>query len=172
MTQQSIRRANEDDAALLAELGARTFSDSFASQNTPENMAAYLAAFFGREVQRAELADPLNTFLIVENEGVAIGYAQLRAGKPPACVSGPKAIELSRLYVSSAFQGGGIGARLMDACLTEARQAGYQTMWLGVWKENVRAQAFYHRWNFSVIGEHVFQLGADRQMDWIMERSL
>ncbi|HEY0365672.1 MAG TPA: GNAT family N-acetyltransferase [Pyrinomonadaceae bacterium] len=172
MTQQSIRRANEDDAALLAELGARTFSDSFAGQNTPENMAAYLAACFSPEVQRAELADPLNTFLIVENEGIAIGYAQLRAGKPPACVSGRKPVELSRLYVSSAFQGSGVGARLMDACLTEARQAGYQTMWLGVWKENVRAQAFYHRWNFAVIGEHVFQLGTDRQLDLLMERSL
>jgi ribosomal protein S18 acetylase RimI-like enzyme len=60
----------------------------------------------------------------------------------------------------------------MDACLIEARHAGYQTMWLGVWKENVRAQAFYRRWNFAVVGEHVFQLGADRQMDGLMERAL
>lgn len=172
MTQQSIRRGTEADAALLAELGARTFADTFASQNKPEDMAAYLAQYFGTEIQRAELADPLNTFLIIESEGVAIGYAHLRVAEPPDCVSGPKAIELSRLYVSSAFHGGGVGARLMEACLTEARQAGYQTLWLGVWKENVRAQAFYQRWNFSVVGEHVFQLGADRQMDWLMERSL
>ncbi|HZI49603.1 MAG TPA: GNAT family N-acetyltransferase [Pyrinomonadaceae bacterium] len=172
MTQQSIRHATENDAALLAELGARTFSDTFANQNTTEDMATYLAASFGPELQRAELVDPLNTFLIVENDDVAIGYAYLRAGKPPACVSGPKPIELNRLYVSSAFQGSGVGAQLMEACLTEARRAGYQTMWLGVWKRNVRAQAFYQRWNFAVVGEHVFQLGADRQMDWLMERSL
>jgi diamine N-acetyltransferase len=88
------------------------------------------------------LADPLNTFLIAEDDGVAVGYAHLRAGKPPDCVSDPKPIELSRLYVLSTFQSSGVGARLMDACLTEARHAGYQTMWLGVWKENVRAQAF------------------------------
>jgi diamine N-acetyltransferase len=172
MTQQSIRRATEADADLLASLGARTFADSFASQNTPENMAAYLAASFGPELQRAELANPQNIFLIAENDGVAIGYAQLRAGELPACISGPKPIELSRLYVSSTFQGSGVGARLMEACLTEARRAGYQTMWLGVWKENVRAQAFYQHCNFSVVGEHVFQLGADRQTDWLMERSL
>ncbi len=172
MTQQSIRRATENDAALLAELGARTFSDTFASQNTPEDMAAYLAASFGPELQRAELVDPLNTFLIAEDDGVAIGYAYLRAGKPPACIAGPKPIELNRLYVSSMFQGSGVGAKLMEACLTEARRAGYQTIWLGVWKQNVRAQAFYQRWDFSVVGEHVFLLGADRQMDWLMERSL
>ena len=172
MTQQLIRRATENDASLLAELGARTFADSFGSQNTPEDMAAYLAASFGTELQQAELADPENTFLILEIDGIAIGYAHLRAGKPPACVAGPKAIELSRLYVESKFQGSGAGARLMEACLTEARRAGYETMWLGVWKQNVRAQAFYQRWNFSVVGEHVFQLGADQQMDWLMERSL
>ena len=157
MTQQLIRRATEDDASLLAELGARTFAKSFAEQNTPEDMAAYLAASFETEIQRAELADPRNIFLILENDGVAIGYAHLRTGEPPACVSGPKPIELSRLYVESNFQGGGVGARLLKACLTEARRAGYQTMWLGVWKQNVRAQAFYRRWNFSVVGAHVFQ---------------
>ena len=172
MTPRSIRRATEVDAALLAELGARTFAESFANQNRPEDMVAYLAQSFGPELQRAELADPQQTFLILEDDGVAIGYAHLRAGETPACVSGPKPVELSRLYVSSAFQGSGVGARLMEACLTEARQAGYQTMWLGVWKQNVRAQAFYQRWNFSVVGEHIFQLGDDQQMDWLMERLL
>jgi ribosomal protein S18 acetylase RimI-like enzyme len=172
MAQQLIRPATENDASLLAELGTRTFRDTFAGQNTPEDMANYLAASFGTEIQRAELVDPKNTFLILENDGVAIGYAHLRTGKPPACVSDPQAIELSRLYVESTFQGGGVGAQLMEACLTQARSAGFQTMWLGVWKQNVRAQAFYRRWNFSVVGEHVFQLGADQQMDWLMERSL
>jgi len=172
MTEQSIRRATERDADLLAELGATTFYESFAAQNTPENMTAYLAATFVPEQQRAELADPRNTFLIAENDGVAIGYAHLRTGKPPACVSDPNALELVRLYVSSTLQGSGVGGRLMDACLTEARQSGYQTIWLGVWQQNTRAQAFYNRWNFSKVGEHVFQLGDDRQMDWLMERSL
>jgi diamine N-acetyltransferase len=47
MTQQSIRRATEDDAAVLAELGKRTFSESFGRQNTPEDMVAYLATSLG-----------------------------------------------------------------------------------------------------------------------------
>ena len=172
MTQQSIRRATERDVDLLAKLGATTFYETFAAQNTPENMAAYLAATFGPAQQQAELADPRSMFLIAENDGVAIGYAHLRTGKTPACVSDPQAIELVRLYVSSAFQGSGVGGRLMDVCLTEARQAGHRTIWLGVWQQNARAQAFYNRWNFSIVGEHVFQLGDDRQMDWLMERSL
>ncbi|MDQ3653304.1 MAG: hypothetical protein M3458_24085 [Acidobacteriota bacterium] len=38
----TIRRANSDDADLLAELGARTFSETFAADNTPEDMALTL----------------------------------------------------------------------------------------------------------------------------------
>jgi len=172
MSEETIRRATERDAALLAELGARTFRDAFGEQNTPENMAAYLAKTFGPELQQAELDDPRNMFLIVESDGITVGYAQLRTGKPPACVSDPKAIELVRLYVSAAIQSKGVGGKLMDACLTEARLAGYQTIWLGVWQQNTRAQAFYKRWNFSIVGEHIFQLGDDRQLDWVMERTL
>jgi ribosomal protein S18 acetylase RimI-like enzyme len=168
MSQQIIRRANESDAAVLAELGARTFYETFVAENTPENMSAYLAKTFGPELQRVELNDPRNIFLIVENDAAPIGYARLRAGEPPACVTGPKPIELVRLYVSSTFQSGGVGARLIDACLTEARNGGYQTIWLGVWQENARAQAFYKRCNFSVVGEHVFQLGDDPQRDWLV----
>ena len=170
MTEQTIRRATEADAALLAQLGARTFYDAFAAQNTPENMTAYLTKTFGTELQRAELADPQNSFLIAEDDGVAIGYAHLRTGKPPASVSDSEAIELVRLYVSASLQSAGVGGRLMDACLNEARQGGYQTIWLGVWQQNIRAQAFYKRWNFSIVGEHTFQLGDDPQMDWLMKR--
>jgi phosphoserine aminotransferase len=41
-----IRRANSNDADLLAELGARTFEDTFGADNTREDMAAYLATAF------------------------------------------------------------------------------------------------------------------------------
>ncbi len=75
-----IRRANADDAGLLAELGARTFYETFAADNSPEDMAAYLAASFNLAQQTAELADPASTFFIAEVGGVAAGYAMLRAG--------------------------------------------------------------------------------------------
>ena len=60
----------------------------------------------------------------------------------------------------------------MRACVSEAQAAGYQTMWLGVWEYNYRAQAFYRKWDFVAVGEHVFQLGSDPQTDLLMERAL
>ena len=64
-----VRRANPEDAGLLAELGARTFSETFAADNSPQDIAAYIAASFNLAQQTAELADPASTFFIAEVGG-------------------------------------------------------------------------------------------------------
>lgn len=166
----NIRCATHEDVGLLTELGARTFAQTFATDNTPEDMAAYIAASFNHAQQTAELADPASTFLIAEVGGLAAGYAQLHTGEPAKSVEGAKPVELVRLYVSREWLGRGVGEALMRACLDKARQAGHKTIWLGVWERNGRAQAFYRKWNFRPVGEHVFQLGSDPQRDILMER--
>jgi ribosomal protein S18 acetylase RimI-like enzyme len=167
-----IRRAKAEDAGLLAELGARTFAETFAAENTPEDMAAYLASSFSPEQQAAELADPQCLFQIAETNGVAMGYAMLRSGNVLEGVTGDKPIELVRLYVSRESLGSGVGAALMQACIGEAKQRGYKTLWLGVWEHNQRARAFYRKWNFHELGTHVFQLGDDPQTDVLMQLSI
>jgi len=167
-----IRRGRGDDAGLLSELGARTFFETFAADNSPENMATYLAAAFNPEQQAAELADPHSSIHIAEANGVAVGYAMLRSGNVPERETADKPIELVRLYVERESLGSGVGAALMQACIDEARQQGYQTLWLGVWEKNDRAQAFYRKWNFAKVGTHVFQLGDDPQTDILMQRSI
>ncbi len=168
----TIRRAVPADAELLSRLGRQTFADSFAVDNTPENMAAYLAASFNIEKQTDELAEPGSTFLIAEAGEETVGYARLHAGPPSEEITGPRAIELVRIYAIKEWIGRGVGAALMRACLDEAKRQGYQTVWLGVWQHNPRAIAFYEKWGFAKAGTHIFQLGDDPQTDWIMERGL
>jgi diamine N-acetyltransferase len=154
---------------LLAELGASTFIDTFAAYNTPDDLAAYVATSFSPSKQASEVADRASTFLIAEIGGSAAGYAKLHAGKAAPAVRGPDPIELARLYVSQEWIGRGVGEALMSACIDEARQAGHATLWLGVWERNERAQAFYRKWNFRAVGDHVFHLGSDAQRDILME---
>lgn len=167
-----IRRATAADAGRLAELGAETFTETFAEQNTPEDLGAYLSEAFTAARLAEELADDASTFWLAEVEGEPAGYAKLHAGEAPACVGGDRPIELARLYVLRRWLGRGVGETLMRECVEEARRQGYQTMWLGVWERNARAQAFYRRWGFRKVGEHVFQLGSDPQIDWLMEREM
>ena len=167
-----VRRANREDAGLLAELGARTFSETFAADNSAQDMSAYLAASFSVAQQTAELANPDSTFLLAEVGGLTTGYAKLHAGETADGVEAAKPVELVRLYVSREWLGRGIGEALMRACIDEAQQAGHDAMWLGVWERNGRAQAFYRKWNFRAVGEHVFQLGSDPQRDIVMQRAV
>lgn len=173
-TKVHIRYATASDAALLADLGARAFREAFADNplNAPHDMAAYMAEAFGPEVQARELNDPNAIFLIAEIGNEAVGYAKLLAGSREEGVTAARPIELVRLYALQAWVGRGIGAALMQRCLTEAQNRGHDVMWLGVWEYNYRAQKFYEKFGFVRCGEHVFQLGQDAQTDWLMQRGL
>lgn len=164
----AIRRASPDDADLLAELGARTFADAFASDNTPEDMAAYLSSAFKPAQIASELADPKVTFYLAEVDGEIAGYTKLSAGKAQVEDTGDRPLELVRIYALQKWIGKGVGSALMQHCMEEGRQAGFCTLWLAVWKQNLRAQAFYTRWGFKIVGEQIFKLGSDIQMDWVM----
>jgi diamine N-acetyltransferase len=135
-------------------------------------MQAYLESAFTVPTLTAELNDPRAIFILAEAEEQLAAYAKLFPDKPPDCVRGEAPIELVRFYVDQQWHGTGLASDLMKLCLAEAKQHGFITMYLGVWERNVRAQAFYRKWNFTHIGEHIFQMGDDPQTDWWMVRSI
>ena len=165
-----IRRATQEDAGIIADLGARTFEASFGPQNRPEDMQAYLAVNFSMGRIKTEINDPASMFLLALEEDEAIGYAMLRASRSPDAVTGPSPVELVRIYVEQEVIGKGYGSALMEACLRTAEGNGYRTIWLGVWERNERAIGFYERWEFTKVGVKVFILGSDIQWDFIMAR--
>jgi ribosomal protein S18 acetylase RimI-like enzyme len=168
----TIRRAVEADAPVVAELARRTFFDTFAANNDAGDMALHLARAYGVPQQSAELADPAITTLLVERDGDAVAYAQLRSGHVPDCVSGAAPLEVWRFYVRQEWHGRGIAQALMDRVTAEARERGARTLWLGVWEKNDRARAFYVKCGFADAGEHIFLFGTDPQTDRVMTLSL
>ena len=60
----------------------------------------------------------------------------------------------------------------MDACFELAKSNGHDVMWLGVWEYNPRAQRFYEKNGFRVVGKHTFVLGSDPQTDLLMQKEL
>lgn len=173
-----IRRGVAADAPMLAALGARTFIETFAADNTADDMAVYVGHAYGVEQQRAELALPDAIFLIAEVGGTAAGYAYLRRAPLPAHITDPApgapgpAIEIARFYVDAPWHGRGVAHALMQAALDEAAQRGASTMWLGVWERNARAIRFYAKRGFHDIGVQPFKLGSDLQHDRVMARAV
>ena len=76
------------------------------------------------------------------------------------------------MYVIGEFHGTGVAQELMSACLAEMTMSGSDVAWLGVWERNPKAIAFYTKFDFREVGEHVFQLGNDAQRDVVMVRVL
>jgi GNAT superfamily N-acetyltransferase len=167
-----IRQASIADAEELARFGARTWSETFGPENTPEDLALYLSQSYGPAQQAAELQDPSWTTLLAEEGGRLAGFAQVRTGPRPSCVTGPAPIELYRFYVDSPWHGKGLARQLMAAVDEEAIRRGASTLWLGVWERNPRAQAFYRKCGFVDVGEHMFMVGNDPQRDLVMARPL
>ncbi|HZM24161.1 MAG TPA: GNAT family N-acetyltransferase [Anaerolineales bacterium] len=168
----NIRYGTTDDAEMLSELGARTFYDTFAKDNTPENIEAYLKKSFSPRTQFKELSDPDNIFLIVESENTPIGYAQLTMNSKDEAISKATPLEIRRIYAIQEYLGKGVGKELMQATIGEARKRGCDCVWLGVWEKNQRAIDFYKRWGFREVGTHLFSVGNDPQNDYVMELEL
>lgn len=173
-TNLKIRLGVAQDAEMLAPLAVKIFNDTFAANplNKTEDMRAYITEFMSVEAFRRELAEENSAFFIAEANDEMIGYAKLQTNSTEDCVSDKNPIELCRLYVAHEFHGKGIAGKLMNECFDEAKRKNFQTMWLGVWEFNLRAQKFYEKNGFYTVGKHIFQLGSDPQIDLVMEKKL
>ena len=174
MSDISIRQATPDDAKLLTDLSYTTFWDAFAHhpKNAPDDLAHYMRQAFSGEQIAIELADPKSIFLIAEIDSKPAGYAKLVADNIEPGITAARPIELNRLYSHQEYLGKGVGQNLMDACFERAKNDGHDVMWLGVWEYNPRAQRFYEKNGFRVVGNHTFQLGSDPQTDLLMQKEI
>ena len=167
-----IRVGTVADAATLTEFGRRTFHDTFAADNDPDDMAAYLAEAFTPEQQAAELAQAECTCLLAEVDGVLAGMAYVIDRSPNEVVHGSHLVELQRFYVDTPWHGRGVARVLMTAVVETAQALDGDVLWLGVWERNARAIAFYRKQGFERVGAKTFRLGADVQTDDVMARAL
>lgn len=172
MSTVTIRLGLPADAALIADISRQTFYETFAADNTPENMEKFMNEQFTRDKLMAELYDPQSFFLLAEVDGEVAGYVRLRESPNPAGLGTAPAIEIARIYALNRVIGRGVGSALMEHCIEVARKLGKTYTWLGVWEHNQRAIAFYSKWGFKKFGEHLFALGDDPQTDWLMKKEL
>ncbi|HJU38153.1 MAG TPA: GNAT family N-acetyltransferase [Tahibacter sp.] len=163
----TIRPARADDAAALAELGARTFVDTY-GDFAADDLALHLARHFGASQQAREIADPDVATWLAHGGGALAAFAQVRRGPAPACVNDRDAVELHRLYVERAWHGRGVAQRLMAAACDAARTFGGASLWLKVWQRNARAIAFYRKCGFADVGEAAFVVGNDATTDRVL----
>jgi len=103
------------------------------------------------------------SYAAVETTDTPLGFAVLTAPDFPIPLT-PDDIELRRIYTLATSHGHGVGPALLTAALDEARARGKRRMLLGTHPENTRAQRFYEREGFVLVGRRQFRVG-DRVFD-------
>lgn len=168
----NIRVATKNDAVLIADISRQTFYETFAADNTKEDMDKFLSQQFTRGKLILEVGVPENTFLLAYKEDEIAGYVKLRNTRPPSSLQNNNALEIARIYSMKHMIGTGVGKTLMQACVDLAKENGKEILWLGVWERNQRAIDFYTKWGFEKFAETQFLLGNDRQTDWLMQKTI
>jgi ribosomal protein S18 acetylase RimI-like enzyme len=170
----SVRQATPDDAALLHELAALTFGLACPPGTTEEAIADFVATRLSETSFAGYLADPARVLFIAEVDGAPAGYTMLISGEPAdpdvaAAITVRPTVELSKVYVVEGHHGAGVGAALMSATLTVARERA-AAVWLGVNQHNARANRFYEKNGFAIVGTKKFLVGGKFEDDFVRER--
>ena len=166
-----IRRAGVADAAALAVITERTFTETFGHLYPPEDLAEYLSNTCTPESCRKLLADPKVGAWLIGAEGSApVGYATAGPCKLPVENREPYSGEIRQLYVLATHQNQRLGARLLDVALGWLAEEDFSPLYIGVWSQNYGAQRFYERYGFKKVGEYGFPVGKTVDHEFILKR--
>ena len=173
----TVRPATTADLPALADLAARTFPLACPPDMPQESMAAFVAEHLSPERFTEYLADPVAQVLVADDDGALVGYTLTFSREPyddhlASLVRHRPTVELSKCYADPDAHGTGVSSQLMEAVLDAARTAGAASVWLGVNGRNVRAQRFYAKHGFDVVGERRFVVGGRTEDDLVLERQL
>lgn len=170
MNNISIRRAGENDAALLSRLSAVTFAETFSHTCRAEDMENYIAENYDQTLISKELQDPDDFYFIAYSDDKPVGYLRIKEDESVIpIIQEHRSVELKRIYVLKEYYSKRIGAALMNFVLQLAKEKNYELMWLGVWEHNERAKNFYKKYEFVETGfSHPFPIGNTPQTDiWL-----
>jgi ribosomal protein S18 acetylase RimI-like enzyme len=156
----------------LQNISKETFMETFALNNSADNMNLYLENNLSLDTLSAEINTIDSDFYFALRGKVVLGYMKLNFGSAQIELKGINSIELERIYVLKKYQRNKIGQQLLDKAIDIASQMQLEFIWLGVWEENWSAIKFYTKNNFHEFDRHLFLLGEDRQTDIMMKKNL
>ena len=163
---------NDEDIKKLQTIAKQTFTETFGSQNTAEDLAKFLNEEYDFNKLKSEVADPESFYYFCYFNDELAGYLKLNIGSAQTESDYPEALEIQRIYVLQKYQGQKIGLSMMQHAIEVAKKIKKSQVWLGVWEKNLKAQAFYRKSGFEKVGSHDFVLGDDIQTDYILVKEL
>jgi len=156
----------------LLKLSRRTFINSYAHLNDPVNFQVFIDKRFNPERIRNEWENPSSSFFGMYKYNALI--ALLKVNLTPAQTNDrfPDSLEIERIYIQKEHKRNGYGKVLIDYAENLAKEHGISQIWLGVWSKNPAAIKFYEYCGFKKLGEHIFKVGNEEQIDFLFVKKL
>ena len=151
----AIRRAlPEDHAAVARELAdyLSYIGDALDAEGLDHDIAHWQEEYDGRTGVLLVVADAA---------GEVVGTAAVRLLEPGVG-------EIKRMWLRPAWQGRGLGRRLMDACLDEARRLGSRALRLDTQAKLEAAVGLYRAYGFSEVARYNDNHRADIWMERVL----
>jgi ribosomal protein S18 acetylase RimI-like enzyme len=167
-----LRKAKIEELQAVLELAIEVYTDTFANDNSPENLEAFFKESYTTEKFKSEFKEPDSALYVALDDLKIVGFLRLRKSNEVDKYLGKNHVELHRLYVHRDYQGSSVSKMFMEEALTYAKEKKHEWIWLGVWEKNFRAQKFYTKWGFEKFSEHIFQMGDDPQTDWLLRKRI
>lgn len=168
----AIKKIELSQVSKLQKIGRETFYETFAGDNSEENMKDYLDEKFAIGKLTTELSNPDSEFYFAHIEDQILGYLKVNFGEAQTELKDKEGLEIERIYVLQEFHGLKVGQLLYNKALQIAKDDDLKYIWLGVWEENLRAQNFYKKNGFVAFDKHIFVLGDQKQTDLLMKLTL
>lgn len=154
-----IREINKEDNQAVAQLIRSVFDE----MEIPKTGTAYEDPYL--DLMFEEYNKPKSVYFVVEKEGKiagCCGIAPLENGDPTIC-------ELQKMYFLPETRGLGIGNRMMEKCLQQARSFGFKKCYIETMPFMHAAQKLYKKSGFEYLAAPMGSTGHTSCPVWMLK---
>jgi ribosomal protein S18 acetylase RimI-like enzyme len=160
-----VRKAGNDDIALIRELTFRVWPQTYASILTQAQIDYMLEMMYSESSLQKQMTEQGCEFIIVYESGNPVGFASYSEEEPARW-------KLNKIYVLQNQQGKGTGKFVINYIIEEIKKQNANSIFLQVNKNN-NAKTFYERLGFTEVDFINLDIGNGYFMnDYIMEKKI
>lgn len=161
----TIEKATDDDFEIIIDLAKRIWPIAYKEVISSDQIDYMLNMMYSIEALKKQFSNHHHFILIKENEYLGFAAYQLDCNE-----SGKTKIH--KLYVLSNQQGKGLGKKLVDYIIDEAKVNHQKNIFLNVNKKNSAIQFYKHN-GFDITLEEIIDIGNGYIMDdYVMEKKI
>ncbi len=152
MSEIVIRRAVSEDADRIGIVGPAAYSATYgAFWDNAAALARWLETY-GAMAVSVFLGRADTRIWVAEIDGEIVGFLTLVIGSPNPATRETGGAEIPRIYLLPGAQRLGLGRRLVEAAIEEARALGLGHVWLDHMASADHAGRAYRKWGFQPLG--------------------